>query len=83
MNIERIVARALRTPEGVIHETNAGLVKSAKEMGTHLSLVGRWGIALMLHPVATTRLALMIGDRQTQQRDAFAAFGYKETPKAS
>lgn len=80
MHVERIVARVLRTPESVIHETNTGFVNSTKEMGTHLRVMARWGVSMLRHPIATTRLALLVGDAQSQQRDASIAFG--ANPKA-
>lgn len=82
MSVEKIVATVLRTPESVIHETNTGMVKSAKEIGTHFRVMARWGGAMLRHPIAVTRLVLLVGDTPSQQRDAFVAFGYKENPKA-
>lgn len=44
-----------------------------KDIGIHLYLMGRWTLAAVIHPIATFRAAMLIGDQETIKRNAEAA----------
>ena len=52
--------------KGVIKELRSD---EFRMMGRELMLRGRWTLAFILHPVATTRVVFMIGDNESLERD--------------